>query len=32
MLLAIIGGAVAFAWTPVEAAEAARAQGEAALS
>jgi Family of unknown function (DUF6114) len=32
MLLAIIGGAVAFAWTPVEPAQATLAQGEAALS
>ncbi len=32
MLLAIIGGAVAFAWTPVEPAQATQAQGEAALS
>ncbi len=32
MLLAIIGGAVAFAWTPLEPAEAAPAQGEALLS
>jgi hypothetical protein len=32
MLLAIIGGAVAFAWTPVDLAQAAQAQGEAALS
>lgn len=32
MLLAIIGGAVAFAWTPVDPAQGAQAQGEAALS
>jgi hypothetical protein len=32
MLLAIIGGAVAFAWTPVEPALAAERRGEAALS
>jgi hypothetical protein len=32
MLLAIIGGAVAFAWTPVEPAPATRTHGEAALS
>jgi hypothetical protein len=32
MLLAIIGGAIAFAWTPAEPAEATLAQGEAALS
>ena len=32
MLLAIIGGAIAFAWTPVELAMAADAPGEAALS
>ncbi len=32
MLLAIIGGAIAFAWAPVEPAQATQAQGEAALS
>ncbi len=32
MLLAIIGGAVAFAWTPIEPAPATQAHGEAALS
>jgi hypothetical protein len=32
MLLAIIGGAVAFAWTPVDPARATLAHGEAALS
>ncbi len=32
MLLAIIGGAMAFAWTPVEPAPAAEPRGEAALS
>jgi hypothetical protein len=32
MLLAIAGGAIAFAWTPVERAPASQAQGEAALS
>jgi Family of unknown function (DUF6114) len=32
MLLAIAGGAIAFAWTPVEPAPAAQAHGEAALS
>jgi len=32
MFLAIIGGAVAFAWTPVDPAQAPQAQGEAALS
>ena len=32
MLLAIVGGAIAFAWTPVEPAPAAQAHGEAALS
>ncbi len=32
MLLAIIGGAVAFAWTPAEAAPAAEPRSEAALS
>jgi hypothetical protein len=32
MLLAIVGGAIAFAWTPVEHAPAAEPRGEAALS
>jgi hypothetical protein len=32
MMLAIIGGAIAFAWTPAEPAPAAPSQGEAALS
>jgi hypothetical protein len=32
MLLAIIGGATGFAWTPVELSPAGQAQGEAALS
>ena len=32
MLLAIIGGAIAFAWTPVEPARAAEPRSEAALS
>jgi Family of unknown function (DUF6114) len=32
MLLAIIGGGLAFAWTPIEPAEAAGPQSEAALS
>jgi hypothetical protein len=32
MLLAIIGGAIAFAWTPIEPAQAAESQNGAALS
>lgn len=32
MLLAIVGGAIAFAWTPVEPAQAAESTSEAALS
>ena len=32
MILAILGGAIAFAWTPVEPAPATQAQSEAALS